>query len=406
MALLMVAGGASAEDWTLLWSEDFCSSAGWTVAANHVIAPASCDLEAIPGGWFGPTYMTTGTWDPATQGILKIHVENLQATGSGADNTQLAMSVDADHRTVDATGNDFLELRLVGCGSCGPDYSWTVLWKDDGGSLHTTTHPLAGDWRAFRMDANITLNVPLLRYWINYTVQGGSDTGSFTGLWTNDVDGPFAESSAFFLNFWTYASAGNWYVGETNAGEDVGLYWAEAPEIPPPPPPPPPPRKHVHADFGWTEGELGTQFYDRSVGDGEMVAWNWSFGDGYGSRRANPFHTYMCRGNYTVILEVEDIYGERGTVSATYRENITRPLCGVITRGEEGIQIDTGERLITVPTAVFLITAVLSASSLAMGFEIPFVPRWIRWLLLMVSVLGLMVTFGFIGSIGTLLRGG
>src|SRR5512146_477466 len=61
------------------------------------------------------------------------------------------------------------------------------------------------------------------------------------------------------------------------------------------------------ADF-YTSTPTGTapftvSFSDRSRGAGPL-SWHWEFGDGTGSDRENPAHTYKADGEYTVTLTV------------------------------------------------------------------------------------------------------
>jgi len=44
--------------------------------------------------------------------------------------------------------------------------------------------------------------------------------------------------------------------------------------------------------------------------DGEVVSWNWGFGDGGTSTQQSPFHTYIGCGDYTVGLDVMDNHAE------------------------------------------------------------------------------------------------
>ncbi len=64
----------------------------------------------------------------------------------------------------------------------------------------------------------------------------------------------------------------------------------------------------LHADFitDVTEGDypLTVQFSDNSAGD--IISWDWTFGDGESSTLENPPHTYDDPGIYTVALTVTD----------------------------------------------------------------------------------------------------
>lgn len=59
------------------------------------------------------------------------------------------------------------------------------------------------------------------------------------------------------------------------------------------------------------EVEVGTevQFTDLSYGDGEIIDWDWSFGNGDHSTDQNPSNTYSNLGEYLVVLTVVDEFG-------------------------------------------------------------------------------------------------
>ena len=64
----------------------------------------------------------------------------------------------------------------------------------------------------------------------------------------------------------------------------------------------------------------GTGSYDP---DGSVVAWLWSFGDGFSASGATPSHAYAAAGTYTVTLTVQDNAG--ATASTTRTVTITSP---------------------------------------------------------------------------------
>jgi len=72
------------------------------------------------------------------------------------------------------------------------------------------------------------------------------------------------------------------------------------------------------ANFTYTIEGLKVTFKDTSVDpDGNITAWNWSFGDGNYSNEQNPTHTYKKAGTYTVNLTVWDNDGLSNKTSKT-----------------------------------------------------------------------------------------
>ncbi len=60
-----------------------------------------------------------------------------------------------------------------------------------------------------------------------------------------------------------------------------------------------------------------TQFTDQSsISSGNLISWNWTFGDGQTSNSQNPQHTYGAPGNYNATLIVSSNNGCVDTVSA------------------------------------------------------------------------------------------
>lgn len=177
--------------------------------------------------------------------------------------------------------------------------------------------------------------------------------------------------------------------------EDLAIYTNQTGAVvPPPPPPPPPPRGEVHGDFAWSPGTFGVQFHDRSNAPGTLVSWRWDFGDGYGSRRENPMHDYPCRGNYTVTLYLEDQYGNKGNVSKPVSIGTNSTTCGILAHYEEGLVINVGGTLVTIPQAFFLVMLVVSGATIAMGMEFPLISMRARKLLFVLSVTLTLIAFG------------
>ena len=61
------------------------------------------------------------------------------------------------------------------------------------------------------------------------------------------------------------------------------------------------------ADYSYTVSGLMVMFHDLSTdSDGNIIIWNWDFGDGGTSPYQNPTHTFNAGGTYTVTLTVKD----------------------------------------------------------------------------------------------------
>jgi PKD repeat protein len=74
----------------------------------------------------------------------------------------------------------------------------------------------------------------------------------------------------------------------------------------------------------YPEESLTVSFFDESSdSDGNIVSWNWDFGDGSTSTDQNPSHEYLENGYYTVSLTVEDDSGDEDTYETTI--TVTNP---------------------------------------------------------------------------------
>ncbi|MBC8214964.1 MAG: PKD domain-containing protein, partial [Candidatus Marinimicrobia bacterium] len=96
-----------------------------------------------------------------------------------------------------------------------------------------------------------------------------------------------------------------------------------------------------------TEGDmpLTVQFTDISVqGDGELLSWDWDFGDGGSSTEQNPLYVYEESGDFTVSLMVTDEYTLSMTETKENYISVFESLPPIADAGED--QIVTEKRLV------------------------------------------------------------
>ncbi len=78
------------------------------------------------------------------------------------------------------------------------------------------------------------------------------------------------------------------------------------------------------ANFSYTIDGLTVSFSDESTdSDGQVVRWDWNFGDRNSSAERNPRHTYAEEGSYDVELMVEDNRGATNLIMKSL--TVTRP---------------------------------------------------------------------------------
>lgn len=100
------------------------------------------------------------------------------------------------------------------------------------------------------------------------------------------------------------------------------------------------------ADFSASCSYLDCSFQDGSSDiDGNVVGWDWDFGDGATSAAQNPSHSYAVGGTYTVTLVAIDDDGARSPVAtqdvtATDPPNLTLNASKLNSRGVKGVLLE------------------------------------------------------------------
>lgn len=506
LALVVLSSNALGT-WILIWGDNFDSgcpnwtlgTAAWTCNAQHLaFAPAGGAL----GSWQGATYRSAAgsKWDITAYNEVRVEYNWLRPGVPGInDNQQLTLRFENGHNTPDSgTGNDFFEVRLTGVQSPA-DFSWKILNRDDGSTTEVISYPIANP-QGRDMYSNITVNIQAIRFWINFTTYDSGTfnnpvTGAITGQWNNSVDGWYAESTTYDLNFWglkgnsggasafvfdainvyglsvptfsvatnpgsvTAAAGGSGTLttfvnGSNGWAGAVTLSLSNAPAgVTGSCPTPVTPDgsctftvsvgsnaapgtynvtlqgsgngttnsttfilrvtasavgssgRKIVADFYWRETSLGVQFYDRSQAIGAVVAWEWTFADGYGSKRQNPFHPFPCAGDYFVGLTVADEFGDRDNTSNWIHIQNSSVFCGVLQRTEQGVSLNTPSTgRLWFPAALFIFLAVVSAVTLILGIDPKIrgqvvVSRAVRVGLVIISAVFLALEYGDLAPI-------
>jgi len=170
----------------------------------------------------------------------------------------------------------------------------------------TTNNPPVADFTFTTSGLTVTLN------------DQSTDTDGTIVAWNwNFGDGSTSTEQNPIYN---YTSSGNFSVQlsvtDNNGDTDVvskNVVVEEQPNQPP------------VANFTYTTSELTATFTDQSTDpDGNIIAWNWDFGDGGTTALQNPVHIYSANGTYTVTLTVTD--NNYTTNSMSKNVTVTIPL--------------------------------------------------------------------------------
>lgn len=243
-------------------------------------------------------------------------------------------------------------------------------------------------------------------YFASYCI-GNLNAGAIKTIWVN-VSGDFESGLIVHLDYSGEDAFSAPIQGPVEADMNIWKPPPE-PEVPAEPSPEAEPERNKWANFGYATTEFGVQFFDASTPPEQAISWDWSFGDGYGSRKQNPAHIYPCKGTYLVSLVVLDVSGEEASVSVPVSVAEDRPSCGIFQRTEEGLVFDVEGAPLTVPTALLLFLFAFSLATLAFdggksSKGRPILSRQFRALLLVVSALMLLYTTGALAYMASQLQ--
>jgi len=84
----------------------------------------------------------------------------------------------------------------------------------------------------------------------------------------------------------------------------------------------------LSADFGadLMSGDIPLQVQFSDLSQGDIISWDWSFGDGDTSNEQHPLHVYTQKGFYTVSLTIHDVYSSRTLSRENYIHAIAHPV--------------------------------------------------------------------------------
>ncbi len=176
-------------------------------------------------------------------------------------------------------------------------------------------------------EAEISFAPPVARFRVPARVEVGEsfspDDRSATGekgpldyAWDFGDPTTTADVSAARAPDFAYATPGTYTVTLT-VRDRIGAVSSAVRTIEVPPPPPNQPPVAGFSSYADSFEPLRVFFSDESYDtDGQVVAWNWSFGDGTTSTETYPEHLYARAGTYTVTLTVTDDRGATAVASS------------------------------------------------------------------------------------------
>ncbi|REH47419.1 gliding motility-associated-like protein/predicted secreted protein (Por secretion system target) [Tenacibaculum gallaicum] len=95
-----------------------------------------------------------------------------------------------------------------------------------------------------------------------------------------------------------------------------------------------PPVANFTISGGYCIGNVVTFTDNSSSSNGDIVSWEWDFGDGTTSTEENPTHSYSGVGNFTISLKVTDIIGETSSITKSF--NVKTPKARFISNPTKG----------------------------------------------------------------------
>lgn len=185
-------------------------------------------------------------------------------------------------------------------------YTVSLSVEDDSGARSTVSYKIEVLNRCPVPDFEISPSDPLSLENLTF-IDRSSDTDGFIVRWLWDFgDGNTSTSASPVHSYWKAGSYSItltvWDDDGSNASHSVTLMVRNRPPA---------------ANFTCSPEILHSLeevcFTDLSYDlDGEILSWNWSFGDGVWSTEKNPSHRYDSPGEYNVTLKVTDDWGDSG----------------------------------------------------------------------------------------------